>query len=200
MGEKNVSIKYDNNGIFIHFNPVAFHVLYEELEKTLLHADGFFKDAQFRGIEGVTLEESEREKIISLLSQHNIAVDEKTPVSPQDSEMEGAEGLYFGESRLFFQTVRSGQTIHSKQSVILIGDLNAGGEVHSEGNVIILGNARGRIHAGKHNHPEAYVMGYQFENARILIHDLISEEVIHSDRKQMICFSIKEGSIQQKEL
>lgn len=45
-------------------------------------------------------------------------------------------------------SLRSGQFIHYKGNVILIGDVNPGAEIIAGGNIIVMGTIKGLVHAG----------------------------------------------------
>jgi septum formation inhibitor MinC len=56
--------------------------------------------------------------------------------------------LPYGEGKILYHTLRSGQRIESNETVIIFGDVNSGAEVVSGGDVIVLGILRGIAHAG----------------------------------------------------
>ena len=61
------------------------------------------------------------------------------PISPEE----------IGEQGVFLRrTLRSGRTVHTHGSVVIIGDVNPGAEVIAGGDVIIWGRLRGNVHAG----------------------------------------------------
>jgi septum site-determining protein MinC len=201
MSEKNVSIKYDSSGIFIHFKEAEFDVLYNELKDTLENADGFFKGSSFRGIEGIDLDLFQKGEIDKLLNLHGIRVNEKFEDREQkikEAVKDMYRGLPLGPSKLFMQTIRSGQMLQYEGSIIFIGDLNSGGEIKAGGNIIIFGTARGRVQAGINGNKEAFVMGYQFENAQILIDDIIYEEALNYKERHMLKLQIENNSIIKK--
>lgn len=201
MAEKNVSIKYDSSGIFIHFNPAEFEILYEELSQTLKNSNGFFQGSSFRGVEGFDLDLFQKQRIEELLSDYGIDVLEDIELIEDRSKeaiIDFGRGLPLGPSKLFAQTIRSGQFITYEGSIILLGDLNAGGEIKAEGNVIVFGTIRGRIHAGCGGNRNAFVMGYKFESARIFIAEEIFEEAVDYQEKQMIKLQIEQDTIVKK--
>ncbi len=85
------------------------------------------------------------------------------------------EGLQAQPALMVTQTLRSGQKVHSAQSVILFGDLNAGAEIVSEGNVIVLGVVRGVVHAGASGDPQAVVIGLRLTPTQLRIGGLFSQ-------------------------
>ena len=69
-------------------------------------------------------------------------------LSPEES---GTAGV------LVRRTLRSGQTVHSKGHVVVIGDVNPGAKVIAAGDIIVWGKLRGTVHAGADGDESAIV-------------------------------------------
>lgn len=96
-----------------------------------------------------------------------------TPVNQEKSELH--PGLNTDSGLIVRQTLRSGQTIKSKHSVIVFGDLNAGAEIESEGDIIVLGTIRGMVHAGISGDATVTVLGLRMQPTQIRIGSYISQ-------------------------
>ena len=72
------------------------------------------------------------------------------------------------------RTVRSGNVIERKESIVVIGDVNPGAEIISEKNIVVLGTVRGRLSAGGAGNPEAYISAEDFDNAQIIINGVLA--------------------------
>lgn len=51
-------------------------------------------------------------------------------------------------AKLIYVTVRAGQVVESKGSLVIIGDVNPGGEILAKDDIVVLGSLRGMAHAG----------------------------------------------------
>ena len=96
-----------------------------------------------------------------------------TPVNQEKSELH--PGLNTDSGLIVRQTLRSGQTIKSKHSVIVFGDLNAGAEIESEGDIIVLGTIRGMVHAGISGDATVTILGLRMQPTQIRIGSYISQ-------------------------
>lgn len=75
---------------------------------------------------------------------------------------------------LFYKgTLRSGQTLESSGSLVMIGDVNPGATVMSNGNIIILGSLKGTAIAGAAGNRNAFVLALSMTPMQIQISDII---------------------------
>lgn len=75
---------------------------------------------------------------------------------------------------LFYKgTLRSGQTLESSGSLVVIGDINPGATVMSNGNIIILGGLKGTAIAGAAGNKNAFVLALSMTPMQIQISDII---------------------------
>ncbi|MBF0289126.1 MAG: septum site-determining protein MinC [SAR324 cluster bacterium] len=85
------------------------------------------------------------------------------------------QGVDTTNALLVRQTLRSGQNIQSKPSVVMMGDLNAGAEIVSEGDIIVLGAIRGMVHAGASGNRNALVFALRMQPTQIRIAEMITQ-------------------------
>lgn len=71
-------------------------------------------------------------------------------------------------------TVRSGQVLETKGSLLLLGDVNPGGTIRSGGHIFILGALRGMAHAGFKGTESAIIAASQMCPTQLRIADVIS--------------------------
>ncbi len=71
-------------------------------------------------------------------------------------------------------TVRSGQLIRHRGSVIILGDLNPGGIVVADGDILVWGRLRGIAHAGASGNRECLIMAVQMEPTQLRIADALA--------------------------
>lgn len=71
-------------------------------------------------------------------------------------------------------TLRSGQTLESKESIVIIGDVNPGASVVAAGNIVVIGTLKGTATAGSNNDKNAFVMALVMDPIQIQIADVIA--------------------------
>lgn len=76
--------------------------------------------------------------------------------------------------KTFEQIVRSGQVLHVKGDVFLIGDVNPGGKITSTGSIYILGSLQGIAHAGVEGNKGAIIAASYMKPTQLRIADYIS--------------------------
>lgn len=88
-----------------------------------------------------------------------------------------------GHNGLFYKgTLRSGQTLEAKESLVIIGDVNPGATVIAGGNIVILGTLKGSVVAGSNGNSHAFVMALSMNPIQIQIADVIAR---NSDNRQL---------------
>lgn len=77
------------------------------------------------------------------------------------------------ENGLFYKgTLRSGQSLETQDSIIIIGDVNPGATVLAGGNIIVIGSLKGSVIAGKTGNQNAFVMALSMNPISIQIADI----------------------------
>jgi septum site-determining protein MinC len=77
-------------------------------------------------------------------------------------------------SKLIYATLRSGQIMESKGSLIIVGDVNPGAEVRAEDDIIVLGSLRGMAHAGVSGNVKARIIALHLCPTLLKIGDCIA--------------------------
>jgi septum site-determining protein MinC len=72
------------------------------------------------------------------------------------------------------RTIRSGQAIHHRSSIVILGDVNPGAEIVAGGDIIVWGVLRGMVHAGYPDNDQALVCSLQFAPVQLRIAHLLS--------------------------
>jgi len=81
----------------------------------------------------------------------------------------GMEGAVFHKKSL-----RSGQSIVTEASVIILGDVNPGGEIVAGGNIVVLGALKGLAHAGAYGNRDTFVAAIALQPVQLRIANMIS--------------------------
>lgn len=88
-------------------------------------------------------------------------------------------------SGMFYKgTLRSGQTLESQESLIIIGDVNPGATVIAGGNIIIIGALKGSVAAGSDGNRNAFVMALSMDPIQIQIADIIARRADKNTREK----------------
>lgn len=74
---------------------------------------------------------------------------------------------------LFYRgTLRSGQSLEAKNSIVIIGDVNPGANVIAGGNIVVIGSLKGNVTAGSKGDKNAFVMALSMTPMQIQIADI----------------------------
>lgn len=71
-------------------------------------------------------------------------------------------------------TIRSGQSLESETSIVVIGDVNPGANLIAKGNIIVLGALKGNAFAGAGGDASAFVVALKMNPMQIRIADVIA--------------------------
>lgn len=168
VAEEAVRIKGTKNGLVILFNPdLDIEEVKRNLQLKMESSKGFFKGAKFsvydshsrrdhhyiNELEGICRQYGlvpsgevlwppaaggSPGEITPLKRKKNQVI----PIRQQLTHPGGEQAL------LVLRTLRSGQSISSRYSIVIMGDVNPGAEVVSEGGIYVLGSCKGNVHAG----------------------------------------------------
>ena len=107
--------------------------------------------------------------------------------SSMNSEVRQETHIPEDNTGLFYRgTLRSGQTLETKESLVIIGDVNPGATVIAGGNIVIIGTLKGSVTAGCNGNTNSFVMALSMEPIQIQIADVIarSSDTKHNKMKQ----------------
>lgn len=93
-------------------------------------------------------------------------------------------------------SLRSGQTLETEGSLVILGDVNSGAEVMASDNIVVLGALRGLAHAGAKGNKEAIIAAGLFDAVQIRIANIVKE--IDREEEPMhkqACISVVEDKI-----
>ena len=79
------------------------------------------------------------------------------------------------KTKFVSKSLRCGNRIEYKGSIVIIGDVNAGSEVIAEENIIIFGYLRGLAHAGARGNKRAIIVANNIDTKQLRIADIIKE-------------------------
>ncbi len=196
LRDNTVVFKSNSKSVTIILNSdVDFETLKLALIERLKEAKGFFKGVKIPLLfKGRDLTEEEELILIKLVSEESgvdityVRVEGKQrPVIEQERE----QPINFLENttKYYKGSLRSGQTIASKGSVVIIGDVNPGGEVTAAGNIVVLGSLFGKAHAGCEGNTRCFVFALKLFPIQLRIGEIMTyvpKEITNAQKKNAI--------------
>lgn len=88
-----------------------------------------------------------------------------------------------GDGKFYKGTLRSGQTLESETSIIILGDVNPGATVVSKGNVVVLGSLKGSVYVGAAGNENTFVAALSMNPMQIRIADYIARSSDGPEKK-----------------
>ena len=183
---------------------ILFEDLKTIFREKVSEASAFFGDTNisitFKGRDLTELEESELLNIISEVSGLNISFvhgKDETPMLVKQQKLDKLEttlnikepkiqekqvdlpiktifSAFENVTSFHKGSIRSGQALRFKGSIVIIGDVNPGGEVIAEGNVIVLGTIKGLVHAGCAGCADCFVIALNLKPTQLRIADIVT--------------------------
>jgi septum site-determining protein MinC len=80
----------------------------------------------------------------------------------------------FADTLFLRRTIRSGQAIHHRSNIVVLGDVNPGAEIVAGGDIIVWGALRGMVHAGYPDNENVSVCSLQLAPVQLRIAHLLS--------------------------
>lgn len=188
-----IAIKGTRSGLLLTLEPeTPFVDLLNALADRLAEAPAFFRGAALTvDTSRRQLRVSERRQLESVLAHYQMSVrplekvteiikEAKTVTLPLEeaepvNETPAPRDLRESEDTLFLRrTIRSGQAIHHKSNIVVLGDVNPGAEIVAGGDIIVWGVLRGMVHAGYPDNEQAIVCALQLSPVQVRIAHLLS--------------------------
>lgn len=219
MSEDIIKIKGTKSGLRLTF---AKDVAFEDIEKDILDkfhsGSGFFVRGTEIFVPEGTLPAEQMERLRKLFHQHGLmfrterrieqptpAFNPHTPAHPPvqshniQAPLQAHSPSDNGELQQMLvinRTLRGGQEITTKSSVLICGNVNPGAQIIAGGSIDIRGTCRGMVHAGAYGDKKAFIIADRLMPTQIRIANLIArspdtpEETGKAERA-----SVKDGAI-----
>lgn len=189
MSQNLVAFKGKKEGISIYIKDGDFDSIKNEIERKIKKSEKFFigaKVIEISGMEGKEISKKERQDIEKILhDKYNMViegstekVEEKPLTTPKVEKVDEGyfEGIYEGNTKFIYSTIRSGQLVKFDGNIVIIGDVNPGGEIIANGNIVVLGSLRGVAHAGNNGNEQAIVAAFNLIPTQLKIGDILSRK------------------------
>ncbi len=197
-----VIIKANKYGLQVNLDPdIPFPELLADVRDKFKETAKFWGDAKMvLTLDGRKLSGSEELKIVNSITE-NSDIEVVCLVDPDGRRIDDCEQalteklmeLAARTGEFFKGTIRSGESIDSEASIVIIGDVNKGAKVSAGGSVIVLGSLKGEAWAGCGGNDNCAVVAFDMEPSKVKIGDLFLEKFPRKKGPKVI--SIKSGRI-----
>ncbi len=195
-------IKANKYGLQVNLDPdIPFPQLIEDVSERFRETAKFWGEAKMvLTLDGRKLSGSEELKLVNSITE-NSDIEVVCLVDPDGRRIEDCEQalteklmeLAARTGEFFKGTVRSGESIESEASIVIIGDVNKGAKVSAQGSVIVLGSLKGEAWAGCGGNEDCAIVAFDMEPSKVKIADLFLEKVPRKKGPKVV--SIKAGKI-----
>ena len=201
MAEDIVKIKGMKAGLMLSFsNGVKFEDIRKNLLGKLESGNSFFIRGTTVYIPRETLPTDQIEDLRKMFHQHGMLFRTELPrvnkpeIKTEQKKLPPDEDVQ--QMIIINRTVRGGQEIKTRSSVLICGNVNPGAQIIAGGSIDIRGTCRGLVHAGAFGNMNAFIVADQLIPTQIRIADLIARspdvfEKVESPERA----SIKDGQI-----
>lgn len=161
---------------------VEFSDILQQLKTKLATAADFFTPGSKIKVvsPALRLTSEQHTELTTLLAEFGLTWQEETLAIPLSTQKDQTEALpQEAESReiqalVLNKTLRSGQKVIYKDSVLITGDLNYGAEVIAGGDIIVMGTCRGVAHAGAYGNRQATITANRLLASQLRIASVIA--------------------------
>ena len=214
MSEEMVKIKGGRSGLSLTFAPEAsFEDILHHLRGKLESGSGFFLRGTMVFLPRDVLTDAQREKLQKLFHEHGLICRVQPLEGENHLEKSQAASATAAESQpqaapaasqnpdvqemlVVNKTVRGGQEIRTKSSVLVCGNVNPGAQIIAGGSIDVRGICRGMVHAGAFGDTSAIVVADHLMPTQIRIASFIARSPDHMDMTEKAeRASIKDGQI-----
>lgn len=172
---EDVVFKGSRTGLQLVFNErVEFSRVVEQLKIKLEMAINFFGKGTAVSVDVNKITNAQEAELIRLFSSYGLtlkAVDFHIEKTIRDKK---AALLAEAEPVVIDKTVRGGQEVICRGSVVICGNVNPGAKIIAGGNIEVKGVCRGIVHAGAFGDVNAVVVAEQMLAMQVRIADLIA--------------------------
>ena len=211
MSEGVVRFKGSRSGLQLVLDEAAdFSAIEDEIKDKLESGSNFFCKGTMIKVVSESLSEDEKRRLSGLFHAHGVVMRAVTaaeldslPAEPEVPDTEekavpepAVKGQSVQEMTVVNRTVRGGEEITSKSSVLICGNVNPGAQIIAGGSIDIRGTCRGIVHAGAYGDTSAFVIADHLMPMQVRIAGMIARAPDHVEKSaQAERASIKNGQI-----
>ena len=213
MNEGVVKFKGSRSGLQLVLEEAAdFSAIEDEIREKLESGSNFFCKGTLIQVVSSSLSEDEKKRLSNLFHTHGVvmravAAEEAEPLPAEEPAVEPVQAAEESsvakdkdqsvqEMTVVNRTVRGGEEISSKSSILICGNVNPGAQIIAGGSIDIRGTCRGTVHAGAYGDTSAFVIADHLMPVQIRIAGLIARSPDHVEKSARAeRASIKNGQI-----
>lgn len=189
MSGEIVKIKGSKTGLQLSFAANAtYEAVLADIKEKLVSGAGFFLRGTLVQIPADAFSAEKREEIKQLFHEYGlicrvfkgkeILPAMQAQINMQQEQIKAAETqaaeLKAQEMVVVNRTIRGGQEIKTKSSVMICGNVNPGAQIIAGGSIDIRGTCRGMVHAGAYGDNTAFIIADHLMPTQIRISNLIA--------------------------
>ena len=189
MSGEIVKIKGSKTGLQLSFAANAtYEAVLADIKEKLVSGSGFFLRGTLVQIPPDAFSAEKREEIKQLFHEYGlicrvfkgkeILPAMQAQINMQQEQIKAADTqaaeLKAQEMVVVNRTIRGGQEIKTKSSVMICGNVNPGAQIIAGGSIDIRGTCRGMVHAGAYGDNTAFIIADHLMPTQIRISNLIA--------------------------
>lgn len=206
MSDEIVKIKGTKTGLQLSFGQGAdFESIEQDIREKLESGSSFFTRGTVIRVAPDALKKGDLDRLKRLFSKFGVLFRTTDPLTASRPVHEPSRGEGRAAEEdvqqmvVVNRTLRGGQEVRTKSSVLVCGNVNPGAQIIAGGSIDIRGTCRGMVHAGAYGDSKAFVVADRLMPMQIRIANLIArspdqaEEMEKAERAERA--SIKDGQI-----
>lgn len=170
-----IQIKGNNRGLVLTIDEtnsnIDFTKIKEAIEKKLASYAHFFEPHTIITLSNKSFSKAQQQDLIEIFKQYDLVLNCTNTLAGQTKSRFEHQNH---PDKIIKRTIRGGEEIVYKGSIIILGNINPGAKVIAGGNIDVHGHCRGIVHAGAFGDERACIIADILSPLQIRIGRLIS--------------------------
>lgn len=167
---KSLQLLVDKNASFVQVHQAL-------VDKLSASVNFFVKNTQIYW-ENPAFPKHQQQILTSLFKKYHLLLEIKATESVEKVSQDIVEEL---PDKFINRTIRGGEEICYKGSIVIVGNVNPGAKIVAGGNIDIHGSCRGVVHAGAFGNSNAFIVADKLAPLQIRIADYIARSPDNAD-------------------
>ena len=161
-----ITFKGTNTGLQVIIDKsLDFGRLQEALRSKLASCVNFFTPDTVISLEDLSFSATEKSVLTDIFQEYKLKLKIVPPKKAQQAQL---------PDKIINRTVRGGEEVTYKGSIIIYGNVNPGAKIIAGGNIDIHGSCRGVVHAGAFGNSETFIIADNLDPLQIRIAGFIA--------------------------
>ncbi len=187
MNQSPVIIKSNRYGLIVRLDAaMPFPDLLEAVGKKFSESAKFFQGASMAvTFQGRVLTNDQENRLVNAIEAasgiHIVCIVDERPQEEAYYEQairRAQEQQNTSDGQFYRGNLRSGQSMETDASIVVLGDIHPGASITSRGNVVVLGSCRGNVYAGASGDRSCFVAALVMKPMQIRIADKMARSAI----------------------